>query len=137
MYVFDIDITMNTTDASVDLFRTTPSQINKYSNMNQATYTPPFRVGGRGSKQLSKAIEKSYVEKEKAGESPNLENTWAFCSGSHPCFAKIISAPTSYANSVIIQPMYPSDVDPSLFVPWDGHLWLAKKEKLHPVKVTI
>lgn len=105
------------------------------SSKNIQVSTPPFRVGGRGSKQLSKAIEKSNIEKEKAGDSPHVEQCWVFYTGSHPCFAKIISCATADENSVIIQPMYPSEVDPSLFVPWNGHLWVATKDKLHPVKM--
>jgi hypothetical protein len=72
---------------------------------------PPFRMGGRGSKQLSKAIEKSSIEKEKAsGGSSTLEPTWGFCFGNHPCFAKIVSSPPSSPASVIIQPMFPSEM---------------------------
>jgi hypothetical protein len=93
-----------------------------------ASSTSPFRIGGRGSKQLSKAIEKSYVERGLS----KCEPLWAFCSGTHPVFAKIVS---SVMSGVIIQPIFPSEMDPNLYLPWEGHLWLAKKEKVYPIKV--
>lgn len=99
--------------------------------MKPSSLSSPFRIGGRGSKQLSKAIEKSNSEKEKAGISTSFENTFALCTGSSPCFAKILSAPSS--DSFLIQPMHPNDANTSLFVPWDGLVWLAKRAILYPV----
>lgn len=98
--------------------------------------TPPFRMGGRGSKQLSKAIEKSSLERDQAGATCN-EPQWAFCLGKHPCFAKILSEynPSESSKSVIIQPMFSNDQDPHLFTPWEGHLWMTKSDKIYLVKM--
>lgn len=98
--------------------------------------TSPFRVGGRGSKQLSKALEKSSQERGQAGDT-HCEPQWAFCLGKNPCFAKIlpVNNPLHSSKSVIVQPMFSNAQDPHLFTLWEGHLWMAKIDKLHPVKV--
>lgn len=83
----------------------------------------PFRVGGRGSKQLSKALEQSSADRDLA---------WVFCTGSHACFAKVISFAMS---GIMIQPMSPVEGDPNLYKPWEGHLWLEKRDQIHPVQV--
>jgi hypothetical protein len=87
----------------------------------------PFRVGGRGSKQLSKAIEISHGDR---GVSEEI--AWVFCSGVHPCFAKVISFATT---GVMIQPMSPVEGDPHLYQLWEGHLWMEKKDHIHPVQM--
>ena len=94
--------------------------------------TPPFRVGGRGSKQLSKAIETACLERDQAGD-VHKEPQWAFCLVKHPCFAKIVSV--NNPKSVIIQPMFSNAKDPHLFTLWEGHLWMAKTDKIYYVKV--
>lgn len=88
----------------------------------------PFRIGGRGSKQLAKAIEKSSVER---GDNLN-DISWVFSSGNQPCFAKVVSITTS---GVMIQPMSPIDGDSDIYQPWEGHLWIEKRENIHPIKV--
>ena len=115
--------------------RTNPKHsLNSSSRIDSST--PPFRVGGRGSKQLSKAIEKSCLERGQAGDA-HSEPQWAFCLGKHPCFAKILSEynPSQPSKSVIIQPMFSNDQDPHLFTLWEGHLWMAKCDKIYIVKV--
>jgi hypothetical protein len=109
---------------------------NQNQSRSTVTSTPPFRVGGRGSKQLSKAIEKSSQERGQAGDAQS-EPQWAFCLGKHPCFAKILSVkcPTQPSKSVIIQPMFSNEQDPHLFTLWEGHLWMAKSDKIYHVKV--
>jgi hypothetical protein len=87
----------------------------------------PFRVGGRGSKQFSKAIEISHSDR-----GTNEAISWVFCSGVHPCFAKVIS---SAMTGVMIQPMSPVEGDSNLYKPWEGHLWMEKKDHIHPVQV--
>lgn len=99
------------------------SSIDKYHN------TPPFRPGGRGSKQLSKAIEQSKQQPQ-----------WVMATGSHACFAKIISNLSSFESkteSVFIQPMIQSKHDKSLLVLWEGNLWASKTNKLEAVKVIV
>lgn len=112
--------------------RSNSTQKPSLSHARTIASTPPFRVGGRGSKQLSKAIEKSSLERDQAGDVHN-EPQWAFCVGKHPCFAKIVSV--NNPKSVIIQPMFSNDQDPHLFTLWEGHLWMAKSDKIHHVKV--
>ena len=99
--------------------------------------TSPFRPGGRGSKMLAKAIEQSSAGtgSESLDELTVSEPHWVLCTGKTPCFAKVMSVPSPDSNSVFIQPLHPSVADPSLLVPWDGHLWLAKSSRLHEVKV--
>ena len=99
--------------------------------------TSPFRPGGRGSKMLAKAIEQSSasVGAESMDDWTVSEPQFVLCTGKTPCFAKVMSVPSPDSNSVFIQPLHPSVTDPSLLVPWDGHLWLAKSSRLHDVKV--
>ena len=99
--------------------------------MKRTLTTTPFRVCGRGSKQLSKAVEKSNEEKGLT----NQEILWVYCSGSYPCYAKVIS--TSISDNVIIQPLFPVENDLTLYTLSPGHLWMAKKDKIHPIKVFI
>jgi hypothetical protein len=102
----------------------------KYQNRS----SPPFNPGGRGSKQLSKAIEQSKVYNHQY--SHQIDAEFVLCTGTPPCFAKVISAPSTDINSTIIQPMYPSPHDTGLLMPWDGHLWVAKSQKLIPINVS-
>lgn len=102
-----------------------------------ARNTSPFRPGGRGSKMLAKAIEQSSAGAgtDSLDDLTVSEPQWVLCTGKTPCFAKVMSVPSPDSNSVFIQPLHPSVTDPSLLVPWDGHLWLAKSNRLHDVKV--
>jgi hypothetical protein len=94
--------------------------------------SPPFKPGGRGSKQLSKAIEQS----KETSELEDDATKWVLCYGRSPCFAKVISsASEENLESILIQPMRQSPHDPRLLILWEGHLWLAKSDKLYPVKV--
>ena len=101
----------------------------------------PFRLGGRGSKQVSKAIEQIEQDKEKEKEdgicssddTSTLE--WVFCTGKSPCFAKVKSVSSDDIESYLIQPMIKSPHDPNLLLLWEGHLWLAKRERMIPIKV--
>jgi hypothetical protein len=90
---------------------------------NQQT---PFRIGGRGSKQLSKALEQSSVDRGRD------EISWVFSAGRHPCFAKVLSFAMS---GIMIQPMSPVEGDSNLYKLWEGHVWLEKREQIHPVQV--
>lgn len=87
----------------------------------------PFRISGRGSKQLSKAMEQT-IER---GHYSN-EISWVFSTGNHPCFAKVVSMTT---GGVMIQPMSPIDGDSDIYQPWEGHLWMEKRENIFPVEV--
>ena len=93
----------------------------------RARATPPFRSGGRGSKQLSKALQ------ENGGSSAEI--SWVLCTGKTTYFAKVISVPTENTGNVLLQPLLQSSHDPSLLKCWEGNLWLAKREKLHPVQM--
>jgi hypothetical protein len=100
----------------------------------QHKHSPPFRTGGRGSKQLSKAIEYSSVEK---GTQSGISNDmWVLHDGDPIYFAKVVSPATQDASSVLVQKMQPSHIDPALLVPWEGHLVLAKIESLQPIQVS-
>jgi len=96
--------------------------------------SPPFRPCGRGAQQLSKAIILS--KNSPSLDSNGDELNWVLCTGSHPCFAKVLTLPSNSHESVCIQPMKPNQYDPNIFVLWDGHTWLAKRKNLVPVKVT-
>ena len=100
----------------------------------QHKHSPPFRTGGRGSKQLSKAIEYSSVEKD--AQSGISSDMWVLHAGDPIYFAKVVSATTQDASSVLVQKMQPSHIDPALLVPWDGHLVVAKIESLQPIQVS-
>ena len=93
----------------------------------QERSSPPFRPGGRGSKQLL-AFEQGLHEHQ----SPYVIST-----GNPPCFGKVISNSLGNESNVLIQPMRASQLDPSLLVPWDGQLWSAKSSKLTSVEVGI
>ena len=115
--------------ASGDGMSLPPLCVNPTSTMPMSRRaSPPFRPGGRGSKQLSKALQEN-------GES-SAEISWVLCTGkSQTYFAKVISVPTENAGNVLLQPLHQSPHDPTLLKCWEGHLWLAKKEKLHPVQM--
>ena len=84
----------------------------------------PFRSGGRGCQALSAAVH--------AGD--KADPVWVLCAGkAQTYFAQIMSAPAENTSNVMLQPLHPSPHDSALFRPWSGHLWMAKKDKLHPV----
>ena len=85
-----------------------------------------FRPGGRGSKQLAKALQEN-------GE-VSAEPEWVLCTGKeHTYFARIVNNNTGNNGDVYVQPLHQSPHDPSLLKLWDGHLFLAKRQILHPV----
>lgn len=94
-----------------------------------ATNPSPFRPDGRGARQLIKA-------KEQTEESCIVESEmkWVLCASSPACFAILISDDDE--KSAMIQPLHSNPNDPALLQPWDGHIWLAKKNTLVPVKVS-
>lgn len=93
--------------------------------------TSPFRPGGRGSKMLAKAIEED-VTADMGRQADISLPQHVLCVGKTPCFAKVMRAGQD-SNTVFIQPMHRSGGDPQLLVPWEGHLWLAKRNRLMPV----
>jgi len=112
-------------------------ELNMSKSASVARNTSPFRPGGRGSKMLAKAIEQSVNKSNVSNDVLPTENNLVLCTGKTPCFAKVMSLPSPDSSSVFIQPLHPSAADTALLVPWDGHLWLAKSNKLHSVKVNI
>lgn len=103
----------------------------KYHNRS----SPPFRVGGRGSKQLTKALQQSEeitLTDDSDGENGSNTN-WMLCTSSPICFAKVVSV--SSHDKTMIQPLRLNPLDSCLLIPWEGHVWLAKNENLIPVKV--
>jgi hypothetical protein len=95
--------------------------------------SPPFRPYGRGAMQLTRALA---LSQDSSPQSPSMEfGKWVLCTGNPPCFAKVLTVPSNSDESVCIQPMKPSELDPNLLVLWDGHTWLAKRGKLIPVRV--
>lgn len=105
----------------------------KYQNRQ----SPPFRSGGRGSKQVSAALEQSLSQEPQPSADTLLpapaKQYVLFFGRSSPCFARIISE--NEPNSVMLQPLRPNPIDPKLLIPWEGHLWLAKRDKIRPVQV--
>lgn len=98
----------------------------------QYKHSPPFRTGGRGSKQLSKAIENSAGEKQ--NQYGVTGDMWVLHTGDPIYFAKVVSFAQD-PSSVLIQKMQPSHIDPALLVPWEGHLMIAKIETLQSIQV--
>ena len=95
--------------------------------------TSPFRPGGRGSKMLAKAIEEDVtIDTAQAVSLPQ----YVLCVGKTPCFAKVMRAGQD-PSTVFIEPMHRSGGDPQLLVPWKGHLWLAKRNRLMPVSALL
>jgi hypothetical protein len=106
-------------------------KIKEKYEINNPFLSTPFRIGGRGSKQLSMALEQSSLEKRK-GNQEKEEFSYVYCLGNHSCFGKIFK----YVESgIIIQPMSAVEGDHELFTLWKGHLWMVKKDKIHPVRV--
>ena len=95
--------------------------------------SPPFRIGGRGSRQLSKALEEA---KQQLVDPQNQQDAqFVICMADPPCFAKAITQ-IQESSSVLIQPLIPSTTaDAALLAPWEGHIWLAKADKLHSIKM--
>ncbi len=97
------------------------------ASMKSPAQNSPFRPGGRGSKQLSKAIE----------QTKSVNSAWVLCS-QPPCFARVMSTMSSTQSSnIMIQPLRASPHNSALLVPWDGHLLIAKSEHLHKIQVCI
>lgn len=97
--------------------------------------SPPFRTGGRGSKQLSKAIEHSAAEKTSSGLPQDSDPVWVMHTKNPVYFAKYVSTNCQDPGSVLVQKMQPSHVDQALLVPWDGHLCIVKNEYLQRIEV--
>lgn len=96
--------------------------ISKYQDRS----SPPFRIGGRGSKQLAKALEQNKLLPQQ---------NWVLCTGSQACFAQNLGASSQHSDRVMIQPMNPSAADPCILIPWVGQIWLAKKSTLISVQM--
>jgi hypothetical protein len=97
--------------------------------------SPPFRTGGRGSKQLSKAIEHSTQEKINLGSLEETENVFLLHTGNPLYFAKYVSTNCQDPSSVLVQKMQPSHIDPALLVKWEGHLCIVKCERLQQIQM--
>lgn len=95
--------------------------------------SPPFRSGGRGSKQLAAVIERSTTN----ADSPQTsipEKKYAFFDGTRsPCFVRIVKE--NHGGGVLVQPLRANPLDTNFLIPWDGHLWMAMRSKLHHVEV--
>jgi hypothetical protein len=99
-------------------------------------HSPPFRTGGRGSKQLSKAIQHSWSEKTNSdGTAPEKSSVFVLHVGDPLYFAKVISVNSKDPHMILVQRMQPSHIDPALLSPWEGHLLLVKVEYLHRIQV--
>lgn len=116
---------------------------------------PPFNSSGRGAKQLAKAMElqqkqqpySEYSSSAVSGSSPLLgkqplieELTFVMCYGSTPCFAKVVSNPSSCKNaaseSIMINPFRVNPMNDRLLMSWSGVVWLAKRQSIRPVQVS-
>lgn len=121
----------DTTHPHFDMGATIPSGLNRLQ-MKQPKFqnrsSPPFRPGGRGAKQLSKALEQSTEAEE------DSQSQYVMCYGKEsPCYAKVMSCTSD--KQTLITPMKASPYDNSLLVPMTGKLWLVKSSYLHPVEV--
>ncbi len=53
-----------------------------------------------------------------------------------PCFARVIKEDHDGRDSILLQPLRPTFLNPKLLGPWEGNLWSAKKSKTIEVKVS-
>jgi hypothetical protein len=94
--------------------------------------SPPFRSGGRGSKQVAAALERT-------ADSPQVltsDKKYAFFDGrSSPCLVRIVNE--KQFGGVLVQPLRANPLDTNYYIPWEGHLWIAMRSKLHPVEVCV
>lgn len=96
--------------------------------------SPPFRSGGRGTKQLTAALKLNSSDRQSSQSGLPSEEKYAFFLGrSSPCFVKIVK--DSHGGGVLVQPLRPNPLNRNFLVPWEGHLWSAMRSKLHPVEV--
>lgn len=52
-----------------------------------------------------------------------------------PCFARVVKEEHEGKDSILLQPLRPSFINSNLLIPWEGHLWSAKKKKT--IEVTV
>ena len=114
---------------------------------------PPFNQSGRGAKQLAKAMEIQQKQQQSYdyhstiisnsplhGKPLHEELTFVMCYGSTPCFAKVVSYPSSSKNaaseSIMINPFRVNPMNDRLLMSWSGVVWLAKKQSIRPVQVS-
>ena len=115
----------------------------------QSRSSPPFHPGGRGAKQLSKALELvTDAEERELAESfagsggdysclrgVHTSTCFVMCYGKEqPCYAKVVRYPDE--THTLITPMKCSPLDAVLLVPITGRLWLADNADLVPVEVS-
>lgn len=93
----------------------------------------PFSLGGRGSRQLSKALEE--CRKNSREHSPAAEDIWVLCTNNPICVAKYIAPSQDSTSTVLIQPMKSSSYDIGLLIPCDGQLILAKRENIQSIQM--
>ena len=93
----------------------------------------PFSLGGRGSRQLSKALEE--CRKNSREHSPAAEDVWVLCTNNPICVAKYIAPSQDSTSTVLIQPMKSSSYDNGLLIPCDGQLILAKRENIQSIQM--
>jgi hypothetical protein len=120
-----LDVLPKSSGSTISKLSSLSTLITSTTKNKQFHQTPPFRPGGRGSKQLSKALELS-----KEQETFDM----IFCTR-NSSFARVISSVTQDTNSVLVQPMKPSVHDPSLFVPWVGGTCLIPTDSILQVKM--
>lgn len=93
----------------------------------------PFSLGGRGSRQLSKALEE--CRKNSRDHSPASDDVWVLCTNNPICVAKYIAPSQDSTSTILIQPMKSSSYDSGLLIPCDGQLILAKRENIQSIQM--
>ena len=93
-------------------------------------FTPPFRAGGRGSKQLSKAVELTQAQSIEKGEDSSF--LWVIYVGRHAFFGKFISRS---ANTCLIQQMLPGSDDKKILFLREGHLKSVNAQLVFRIQV--
>jgi hypothetical protein len=132
----------------------------------QSMPSPAFRQGGRGSKQVFAALDPFANPQSKPSPNSTTIATnnnsgalYASTSSSQclmanvelklddrkyvlfngrqsPCFARVVKEDHEGKDSILLQPLRPSFINNNLLIPWEGHLWSAKKNKTIEVKVS-
>jgi hypothetical protein len=101
------------------------------------TGSPPFRSGGKGTKQLSAVLTNSQNRIKKIEDD---KKKFAFVSDGSQAnlqcsYFGIIMAENGKEGR-FIQPLRLSLSDSRFFVPWEGHLWLAPISNIYEVHVS-
>ena len=103
-----------------------------HSSPNSAIKNPsPFRLGGRGSKNLTAALTDSPVLASANQQSPIVKSFYLYKGEPQPCIVQLLSK----ANGTFVQSLKPNPLNPNFLIACNGQIWTADDEQLYPVQV--